>query len=455
MKTCLTCTRTHAVRRFIAPLLAVSSLFGGCERAHDHGDHAHEHEEQHAPPPTNRVDIPEAVRRNLGVTFAKVEYRAVSRILRFPGSFEAPPTARRECRTPLAGTIELLVAQYQRVETGTPLYRVDSAAWRDLGERITSVEAKVASMGPLREAHRLHERGLEEKVALWQERLGQLEALRAAGGGGASQFTEARATLTATQADLADVMEKDAALEAEQKQAEAELRSLQARRDHFGRIAGRVDADGADFVVRSPVAGVVEAVFITPGGLAAEHGHVLTLVQPDRLRFLATGLQADLGRLRDGLACVVVPPQGGTMTASKPATGELRVGLAADPKDRTIDLVMEPSSPVPWAKAGVAAHLEVTLEGSGEELAIPLAAVIRDGAVPHIFRRDPKNPDKAIRLEADLGLSDGRWIAILSGVKAGDEVVVSGNYQLMLATSATAPKGGHFHSDGTFHEGEH
>ena len=447
------------VRQRLAALLLTSiSLIAGCDRSDGHGEgghHDHPHDSTHAPTPTNRVDIPEAVRRNLGVAFAKVEYRAVSRTLRFPGRFELPPTARRECRTPVGGTIELLVSQYQRVEAGTPLYRVDSAAWRDLSERIVSVEAKVASMGPLREAHRLHEQALEEKVTLWRERLRQLEELRVAGGGGATQLTEARTTLTATQADLADVMEKDAALEAEQKQAEAELRSLQARRDQLRRVAGQAAAIDVDFVVHAPAAGVVESLLVTPGGLIEEHGHVLTMVQPERLRFRATALQADLGRLRDGLACTVVPPQGGTVTATSPAAGELRIGLAADPVDRTIDLMMEPTSPVTWAKAGVAAHLEVTLEGGGEELAIPLAAVVRDGATPHVFRRDPKNPDRAIRLEADLGVSDGRWISILSGVKEGDEVVVSGHYQLMLALSGTATKGGHFHADGTFHAEEH
>ena len=449
----------ECVERCLAALLLASiSLIAGCDRSDGHGadgHHDHSHESRDAPAPTNRVDIPEAVRRNLGVAFAKVERRAVSRTLRFPGRFESPPTARRESRTPVGGTIELLVSQYQRVETGTPLYRVDSAAWRELGERIVSVEAKVASMGPLREAHRLHEQGLEEKVALWRERLRQLEELRIAGGGGATQLTEARTTLTATQADLADVMEKDAALEAEQKQAEAELRSLQARRDQLRRVAGQSAAAGIDFVVHAPAAGVVDSLFITPGGLAEEHGHVLTLVQPERLRFRATAMQADLGRLRDGLACTVVPPQGGTVAATSPATGELRIGLAADPRDRTIDLMMEPTSPVAWAKAGVAAHLEVTLEGGGEDLAIPLAAVVRDGVMPHVFRRDPKNPDRAIRLEADLGASDGRWISILSGVKEGDEVVVSGHYQLMLALSGTATKSGHFDADGTFHAEEH
>ena len=57
-------------------------------------------------------------------------------------------------------------------------------------------------------------------------------------------------------------------------------------------------------------------------------------------------------------------------------------------------------------------------------------------------------------MEADLGVTDGRFVVLASGVKAGDEIVVDGNYQLMLATSGSTAKGGHFHSDGTFHEGK-
>ena len=58
-------------------------------------------------------------------------------------------------------------------------------------------------------------------------------------------------------------------------------------------------------------------------------------------------------------------------------------------------------------------------------------------------------------MEADLGLNDGRWVAVLSGLTDGDEVVLDGGFQLMLATSGSIQKGGHFHSDGTFHEGYH
>ena len=39
------------------------------------------------------------------------------------------PTARREYRVALSGRVELLVKQFDRVEPGTPLFRLDSAEW--------------------------------------------------------------------------------------------------------------------------------------------------------------------------------------------------------------------------------------------------------------------------------------------------------------------------------------
>ncbi len=452
---------THTFTALAAALGLALSL-AGCDRdseKHAEGD-GHDHgSEAASTTPTNRMDIPASVRQNLGITFAKVESRNVAQTLRVPGRFELLPTARREYRTPLAGRVDVLVNQYQKVEPGTPLYRVDASAWRDLHEQIAAMQARVDSMGPLREAHRRHEQSLADKVALWQDRLKQLEELRGAGGGSAAQYTEARATLNATQAELADVMEKDAELQAQQKQSEAELRSLKSRHDSLVR-GSNCDGShegtepGSGFTVCAVASGVVETIGITPGGLAEENGHIVSVVQPDQIRFRARGLQSDLGRLRDGLAASIAPPQGGSVPLQDAMKGVLHIGLAADADERTVDLLVVPSELAAWARNGVSAHLEITLAGGEHELAIPLSAVVRDGASPIIFRRDPSNAEKAIRMEADLGLSDGRWIVIKSGVKEGDEIVLGGNYQLMLASSGNAAKGGHFHPDGTFHEGE-
>ncbi|MBL0870613.1 MAG: hypothetical protein IBJ18_08565 [Phycisphaerales bacterium] len=427
---------------------------------HDHGAEGGGAGEKSEAGPSNRVDIPASVRQNLGITFAKVESRNVAKTLRVPGRFELLPTARREYRTPLSGRVELLVSQYQKVEPGTPLYRVDASAWRDLHEQIAATRARTESMVPLLAAQADHEKSLAEKVTLWQDRLKQLDELRGAGGGSATQVIEARATLNASQSELAVARGRSAELAAQRSQAESDLRSLTARHDVMTRGAGCLDGHNAAapdsiYTVCAVEPGIVETIGLTPGALAEENGLVLTLVQPEKIRFHARGLQADLGRLRAGLPARIAPPQGGSVDLQDAMTGQLQLGLGAEADERTIDLLVTPESLAGWARAGVSAHMEVTLAGGTEELAVPQSAVVRDGARAIIFRRDPADPDKAIRMEADVGLSDGRWVVIASGVKEGDEIVLGGNFQLMLATSGSTEKAGHFHSDGTFHKGSH
>jgi multidrug efflux pump subunit AcrA (membrane-fusion protein) len=109
-----------------------------------------------------------------------------------------------------------------------------------------------------------------------------------------------------------------------------------------------------------------------------------------------------------------------------------------------------PETMATWVRPGVTTVADITVAGGDEELAIPLATVAQDKLNKIIFRRDPTNPDKVIRLNADLGVNDGRWVVINSGLKEGDEVVLDGIYELVLSGDAAA-KAGHFHADGTWH----
>lgn len=481
--------RTHRPRyrmtRSTLPLLLGLALLG-CEKVPN--DAPESKASDAAPAPTNRVDINASVRQNLGITFARVESRNVARTLRVPGRFELLPTARREYRAAASGTVEVLVQQYQPVTTGTPLYRLDSPRWREMQKELADAEASVKlaqagvdSIDPMLVAHENHHTEIQKAVDLWTARVATLEQLQAAGGARGDEVAQAKAALASSRSELAETLEKEAELLARKAETAAQLDAATSRLAFLYEAASSlVGVTAAD--LRSPSAsdastprwrtingievraltpGVVENLSVVSGGVIDQHAHILSTVQPDQVRFRAVGLQSDLPRLADGQQASVEAAQTMKGTDSGESalrfTGTLMLAPTADAERRTLELVLTPAvgtSAPPWAKAGVSAFLEVVTSGGGrEELAIPLKCVARDGTAAIIFRRDPADPNKAIRMEADLGLDDGRWVVIKSGVGEGNEIVLDGVYQLMVATSGSITKGGHFHPDGTFHEG--
>jgi len=433
----------------------------------------------HTLTPTNRVAIPLAVRSNLGITFATVERRQLQDTLRAPGRFEYLPSAKREYQTMFSGKIDLLVDQFEKIEEGQPLFQITSPQWREMQQNIAELlsnmqklDAKMEMYNPVFLAHEQHEYNVKVNIEMWEERIKTLKALREAGGGSLKEFTAARAAFSTAKAEFADLREEDARLEASYNETIASLRAAKIKLD-FALVSASsmlgisIPTDDSDWwrnistiEITSTNAGVVETLNITDGAWADEKTNVLTVVQPDKLRFHASGLQSDLGVLRDGLQVNIVPPTptsgGNAVNLQNTMHGTLQLGLTGDSNKRTIDLYVTPEKLSSWARPGVTAQLEIITDStSGAELAIPLSTVQQDGLTQIIFRRNPSNPNEAIRMEADLGLDDGRWIAVLSGLKDGDEVVLDGGFQLMLATSGSIQQGGHFHADGTFHEGEH
>jgi len=458
--------------------------FAGCQ-SKPASDDAGAGDNSQSAPPTNRVDIPPTVRSNLGITFAKVEVREVARTIRVPGSFELSPEARREYRTMASGRIELKVAQFDSVKSGDVLYLLNSPDWRELQQRLNETELQLAqarasaeAMVPLLKAHESHHAELEKAVEIWAKRVGQLEANRASGVVTDEDLAQTQGTLATARADLAEVMEKEAELRLRESQVASEVNAHRERLELLLANASSIlSIPVADLIavdpateskhprwreirqieIRAEAPGVVESIGVTNGAWADESHTVMTTVQPDRLRFRAMGMQADLPRLSNGATASIAPPRTSGLDIGDAVPSELTIGLDAHPDNRTITLIARPSETRSWMRPGVSAFLEVVAESSGgKALAIPRSAIVKDGITHVFFRRDPKDPNKAIRVEADMGVDDGRWVVIQSGVMRGDEVVLDGAYELKLATaqSGTSQKGGHFHADGSYH-GEH
>ncbi|MGB3966275.1 MAG: efflux RND transporter periplasmic adaptor subunit [Planctomycetota bacterium] len=418
------------------------------------------------------------MRRNLGIEFVKVERRRVAQTLRLPGHFELLPAARHEQRVPVAGRVEALVAPLQQVKAGDPLYRLDSPEWRavqkELGEIATQVKvarARIAALQPLVAAHLVHEGSLQNSIAVMAARVENLEATRASVGGQAPELSAARVQQAEVSAQHAEAIEKRAETDALLGELQANVAAGEDRfRLALGAAATLVSmpveeleraTDGVPawrrlttIELRAAAAGIVDRLPAARGVWVESGELVMTITDLAQVRFRARGMQSDLPSLQPELPARVVLPQGNAQ-AQQYLSGNLLLGVEADPAQRTIDVFLHPEAAPAWARPGIAAFLEVeTRGGKSSELAIPLSSVLQDGLQRVLFRRDPADPDKVIRVEADLGLDDGRWVEVKSGLADGDEVVLAGAYELMLASSGSAAKGGHFHADGTFHEGK-
>jgi multidrug efflux pump subunit AcrA (membrane-fusion protein) len=418
-----------------------------------------------SPAPSNRIDLPATVRQNLGITFAKVERRRVAATLRLPGRFELLPSARREYRATLSGWVSMRVDQYDEVKKGDAIYEMDSPDWHKLRKQLhesrAAIETSTAELAVTEHA----KTETEKAVAILERRVETLAGAEVRKAELESDLALRRNSLPRLEAEIGV---KHAALEeakhdfALELDAAASVLGLSAEFLTQPADPGSADEHPEHRMQRwygiskvrlvATEAGVVETLHATNGTWVEANTLIATVVNPTAVRFRAIGLQSDLGKLRDGLAAAVVPPQGGGGATDDALRGKLKVGITGDPDHRTIELLLTPENHAAWARPGVSAMLEVVVDGSAnDELAIPSSAVVRDELTHIFFRRDPRDPNKAIRMEADLGVNDGKWVVVNSGVKEGDEVVLEGVYELKLAGGGKAMGGGHFHADGTWH----
>jgi len=325
----------------------------------------------------------------------------------------------------VSGHIDFLVDQFDKVEQGTPLYRFKSIELLGIMQKIELAKAELKQAS--------------DKYELAKERQTDLK-----------KANYKRADLDAEVAGLnTGVTQKKAVLSAAESVFSSIAETMGVEAD-FEKVTNWIE-------VRASEAGVVSSLAVTNGAFVEGSSLILTTIDAAKVRFRAMALQSDISRFKDGQKVNIVSPQSGNNDINDSIPAELKIGLTADATNRTITLFAKPSDSSEdraWARSGISAFLEIAEESTdGIVLAIPMSAVVRDGLTHVFFKRDPLDPNKAIRVEADLGVSDGRWIEIMSELGPNDEVVLNGVYELKLASEqgGKTQKGGHFHADGTYH----
>ena len=416
--------------------------FAACgEQSVDNSSSAADHEDgSETKGPTNRTPIPAIVRRNLGITFDKAQYRPVAATIIVPGHFEPQPSAQHHYPLPANGRITVHVKPLQKVKSGQLLFELDSPAWRQVQREL--VEAKATRLRA--EAELAKARAAKEAAGTFSDdKNGDLNVFNA-------EVLAVEATLNAA-LDRYD-----------QLIAEATTLTGLSAKELLAKQNGKPMWRQLQAIpIRAVDAGVVRQVDSASGSWVEEGTELVHVVHPTILRFRGRALQSDLiDVLKEGQSVRIAPPEGkGKKRRAAGVTGTLQLGVTGDANVRTIDVYVdvEQDAVQAWMRPEVTAFAEVAVAGDHdmEELAIPVRSVIQDGLDTVFFRRDPRDPDSVIRTIADLGPSDGSWVTVYTGLAENEEVVVDGVYQLKLATTGQDVKAGHFHSDGTWHEGDH
>jgi len=255
------------------------------------------------------VAVPQDVRNNLSITFAKVERRKVQDLLRVPGEFEVLPNARHEYRAPLAGHIRVSVEQFDSVSAEDLLFSLDSPDWRRVQHEAVEAEGEIKIAGASLEVAKSRLREAESSHAIAKKRLAELASANVRKADLEADAAQLEASLQRLQAEVE-------AAEAAQEEADehylSRLRTLSSittltmeqllatMPDNAPRWRG-IDA----LEVRAEQGGIVESVVVNQGGWRETGELVATTLDPDALRFHADAPQSNLTRLRDGMECRV------------------------------------------------------------------------------------------------------------------------------------------------------
>ena len=184
-----------------------------------------------------------------------------------------------------------------------------------------------------------------------------------------------------------------------------------------------------DMVLRAPRSGIIGYRKAEPGEIISAGTKVLSLVDSSRMKVDCTLSEADAAILQPGME----------VTVTVDAMGEdypgriVYVSPAMDEAGKNYQVRIELLGEKLQLKAGLFAHTSLDILQRKDTFFVPKEAVLSRNGRQLVFVLDEEN--KAQMREVRLGLTNDEADEILSGLEAGDRVVISGLDRLQQGTA--------------------
>jgi RND family efflux transporter MFP subunit len=203
------------------------------------------------------------------------------------------------------------------------------------------------------------------------------------------------------------------------QQSEANYHAARARLEQAKAAQKLAQQELEDLTLISPVDGTVESESIEPGQ-RVRPGDTLALIQTtDSLQVITYVRENEVNLLRLGDVAPVQSP--GVPGRTYQARIE-SVGNTADPRTGNFPVKLRIDNADALLREGMSAQVELHSRQDEQRLAIPSGAVTdRDRQHVVFVERD----ERAVRITPALGMEVDGWVPVVSGLAAGDRLIIN------------------------------
>lgn len=185
--------------------------------------------------------------------------------------------------------------------------------------------------------------------------------------------------------------------------------------------------------VFAPQDGVVSTLPVREGMFVKPADRVMSLADLSQVWLLAEVFERQADWVEVGQdADVILPYQPGTQLEGR--VEYIYPGL--DPKTRTLKVRLRFANPNETLKPNMYANVKIYGGPRNDVIVIPLEALIRTGREARVVLALGEGRFTSRKVQA--GMESGDWIEIVSGLKAGDKVVTSGQFLIDSEASLKA-----------------
>jgi cobalt-zinc-cadmium efflux system membrane fusion protein len=195
---------------------------------------------------------------------------------------------------------------------------------------------------------------------------------------------------------------------------EADMKALATRPDF-----------AAVFSLTSPISGIVVERNATVGATVGSDANVFKIVDISSVWIDANVFEKDVARVKLGQQVnVSVTAFSGSVFTGK----VILVSTVVDPDTRSVKVRTEVPNHDARLKPDMFANVEIITDVNRTSISIPQAALLSDGGQSVVFVAAGSGFEKRT---VTLGIQSDDRIEITDGLKAGDKVVIKGNYLLL------------------------